>query len=63
MPTVAVRIKSKVVSCNVDARRGKPIVLKIEAAEMFADGQVLQQSANGVWLAEGDPACYIQFVD
>lgn len=45
----------------VGQRRGKPVVLAIEAGRMFRDGHVFYQSDNGVWLANSVPARYLRF--
>ncbi|SDH79284.1 putative RNA 2'-phosphotransferase [Actinokineospora alba] len=37
---------------TVGARRGKPVILVIDAARMAADGHVFHVSANGVWLTD-----------
>jgi putative RNA 2'-phosphotransferase len=47
----------------VAMRRGKPIVLRIAAAEMSAAGHVFYVSANGVWLTESVSPQYIEFPD
>lgn len=36
----------------VGSRRGSPIVLKIDAAQMDTDGILFYQSENGVWLTD-----------
>jgi putative RNA 2'-phosphotransferase len=51
-PDVATAIK-------VGARRGKPAILMIKSGQMYRDGYVFYQSANGVWLTEHVPAAYI----
>ena len=43
----------------VGARRGKPVVLTIDARQMVADGHVFFRSANGVWLVEPVPPAYL----
>ena len=43
----------------VGARRGEPVVLRVDAAAMAADGAVFTRSANGVWLTEAVPARYL----
>lgn len=40
---------------KVAARRGKPVVLTIRAAEMAAAGHVFYRAANGVWLTDHVP--------
>lgn len=44
----------------VGRRRGPPVVLRIEAAGMAADGHVFRLSGNGVWLTDRVPAGYIE---
>ncbi|WP_018684509.1 RNA 2'-phosphotransferase [Actinokineospora enzanensis] len=44
---------------TVGARRGKPVVLAVAAAEMVAVGHEFQLSANGVWLTPHVPADYL----
>lgn len=46
---------------KVGSRRGKPIILKVRAAEMHKDGYAFYQSKNGVWLCDEVPAKYIEF--
>ncbi|MFT3924748.1 MAG: RNA 2'-phosphotransferase [Myxococcales bacterium] len=43
----------------VGARRGRPVVLLIDAAAMHAAGHSFFCSANGVWLTEQVPAAYV----
>jgi putative RNA 2'-phosphotransferase len=45
----------------VGQRRGKPVILRIDAARMHADGHSFLQSANGVWLTDHVPPAYITF--
>ena len=45
----------------VGGRRGKPIILRVLAGKMHQDGYTFCLSANGVWLTESVPACYIAF--
>ncbi|MGQ0841417.1 RNA 2'-phosphotransferase [Actinokineospora sp.] len=42
----------------VGARRGKPVVLTVDAAAMVVDGHVFHVSANGVWLVAHVPVGY-----
>ncbi len=44
---------------KVGQRRGKPVILTIDAARMHADGYVFYLSANGVWLTDHVPLEYI----
>jgi putative RNA 2'-phosphotransferase len=46
---------------KVGQRRGKPVILRIDAARMHADGHSFLQSANGVWLTDHVPPAYITF--
>ncbi|MEV5548070.1 RNA 2'-phosphotransferase [Streptomyces sp. NPDC052309] len=46
---------------RVGARRGRPVVLTVEAAAMHRDGHVFQVSANGVWLTKAVPPQYLRF--
>jgi putative RNA 2'-phosphotransferase len=43
----------------VGARRGRPVVLRVDAAAMAAAGHRFWRSANGVWLAEAVPAAFL----
>ncbi|MFF5518506.1 RNA 2'-phosphotransferase [Streptomyces coeruleorubidus] len=45
---------------RVGARRGRPVVLTVDAAAMHRDGHVFQVSANGVWLTQAVPARYLR---
>lgn len=40
---------------RVGARRGKPVVLTVDAAAMSAAGHTFRVSANGVWLVDAVP--------
>jgi putative RNA 2'-phosphotransferase len=44
---------------TVGARRGKPVILAVDAAAMAADGHEFQVSANGVWLTAAVPPAYL----
>jgi putative RNA 2'-phosphotransferase len=44
----------------VGGRRGRPVVLRVDAAAMAADGFSFTRSANGVWLTDAVPARYLQ---
>ncbi|AWT44245.1 MULTISPECIES: RNA 2'-phosphotransferase [Streptomyces] len=46
---------------RVGARRGRPVVLAVDAGAMHHDGHVFHVSANGVWLTEAVPARYLRF--
>lgn len=43
---------------KVGARRGKPVVLKVDAGRMHRDGHTFYPSANGVWLTDLVPPGY-----
>lgn len=45
---------------KVGQRRGRPVVLVIEADRMFRDGHTFYQSENGVWLTDAVPPEYIR---
>jgi len=45
---------------KVGARRGKPVVLEVDAATMSADGYIFFHSANGVWLTDAVPPHYLR---
>lgn len=44
---------------RVGARRGKPVVLKVDAAGMHRDGHEFRVSTNGVWLVDAVPPAYL----
>ncbi|EYT79981.1 RNA 2'-phosphotransferase [Streptomyces sp. Tu 6176] len=46
---------------SVGARRGRPVVLAVDAAAMHRDGHVFRVSANGVWLTQAVPPRYLRF--
>ncbi|MEU6505907.1 RNA 2'-phosphotransferase [Streptomyces sp. NPDC046942] len=46
---------------RVGARRGRPVVLAVDAGAMHRDGHVFRVSANGVWLTEAVPPRYLRF--
>ncbi|WP_406343509.1 RNA 2'-phosphotransferase [Streptomyces sp. NBC_00648] len=45
---------------RVGARRGRPVVLGVDAAAMRRDGHVFHISANGVWLTDCVPPKYLR---
>jgi putative RNA 2'-phosphotransferase len=45
---------------RVGARRGRPLILTVDAKAMHADGHEFRLSANGVWLVQHVPARYLQ---
>ncbi|MFE6757767.1 RNA 2'-phosphotransferase [Streptomyces sp. NPDC057684] len=46
---------------RVGARRGRPVVLSVDAGAMYRDGHTFRVSANGVWLTEAVPPRYLRF--
>ncbi|ROO83626.1 putative RNA 2'-phosphotransferase [Actinocorallia herbida] len=44
---------------RVGARRGRPVVLRVDSARMAADGHLFQRTANGVWLTGHVPPRYL----
>ncbi|WP_415947626.1 RNA 2'-phosphotransferase [Streptomyces sp. KLOTTS4A1] len=48
---------------RVGARRGRPVVLSVDAGAMHRDGHVFRVSANGVWLTAAVPARYLRLPD
>jgi putative RNA 2'-phosphotransferase len=48
---------------TVGARRGRPVVLRVDAAAMAADGRTFTRSANGVWLVDAVPPAYLSRID
>jgi putative RNA 2'-phosphotransferase len=54
--------KDRNVARKVGARRGKPVILKVDAARMYRRGHRFFISANGVWLTESVPPEYLAHV-
>lgn len=48
---------------RVGARRGKAVILRIDARRMARQGFVFHRTPNGVWLTEHVPAEFIAFPD
>ncbi|MFF2849943.1 RNA 2'-phosphotransferase [Streptomyces sp. NPDC058001] len=46
---------------RVGARRGRPVVLSVDAGSMHTDGHEFRVSANGVWLTAAVPPAYLRF--
>ncbi|MEW1548182.1 RNA 2'-phosphotransferase [Streptomyces tsukubensis] len=46
---------------RVGARRGRPVVLSVDAGAMHRAGHVFRVSANGVWLADAVPPAFLRF--
>ena len=52
----AVHLSADVATAQrVGARRGRPVVLRVDAVAAAADGAVFSRSANGVWLVAAVP--------
>ena len=45
---------------NVGSRHGAPIVLRVNAQQLVADGYQLYRSLNGVWQIKEVPAQYLE---
>src|SRR5208337_5516734 len=45
---------------KVGARRGKPVILRVDAGGMHRDGHKFLLSANGVWLTDAVPPGYLK---
>ncbi len=43
----------------VGGRHGRPVVLRVDAARMRAEGWTFYRSANDVWLVDAVPAAYL----
>lgn len=46
---------------RVGARRGRPVVLSVDAGAMHAAGHVFWRSDNGVWLTDAVPVAFLSF--
>ena len=46
---------------KVGSRRGKPIVLQVDATAMHQQGHLFYLSANGVWLVDAVPTKFLTF--
>ena len=44
---------------RVGARRGKPVILQVDAGKMHSRGFTFFVSANGVWLTDSVPAVFL----
>lgn len=49
-----------VTATKVGARRGRPVILVVDAAQMHRDGFTFFCSANGVWLVDHVPPAYVR---
>ena len=50
-------------AAKVGQRRGRPVVLAIDARQMAADGHAFRLSANGVWLTDHVPPEYLRLLE
>ncbi|NBM17537.1 RNA 2'-phosphotransferase [Streptomyces sp. GC420] len=48
---------------RVGARRGRPVVLSVDAGAMHRAGHVFRVSSNGVWLVDEVPPAFLRFQD
>ena len=48
---------------KVGKRRGRPVILVIDAEKMHQDGHLFYLSQNGVWLTQSVPRKYIAYWD
>ena len=48
-------------AARVGQRRGRPVVLVVEAGRMHREGIAFFRSENGVWLTDAVPANFLQF--
>jgi len=53
--------KDRETATRVGARRGRPVVLTVDAGAMHRDGHIFHVSANGVWLIKAVPPQYLRF--
>jgi putative RNA 2'-phosphotransferase len=48
---------------KVGARRGRPVVLRVDSAALAAEGAAFTRSANGVWLIDAVPPRHLSVLD
>ena len=48
---------------TVGERRGRPVVLRVDAAGLAAGGAQFSVSVNGVWLVAAVPPAYLALID
>ncbi len=60
----AVHLSSDVATARaVGGRRGRPVVLRVDAAAQAAEGAAFTRSANGVWLVDAVPPSHLCVAD
>jgi putative RNA 2'-phosphotransferase len=60
----AVHLSTDVATARlVGARRGRPVVLRIDAAGLAATGSAFTRSAKGVWLVDTVPPAFLAVLD
>jgi putative RNA 2'-phosphotransferase len=60
----AVHLSPDVVTARtVGGRRGRAVVLRVDAARLAADGTRFARSANGVWLVDAVPPKYLSITE
>ena len=47
---------------KVGSRHGRPVVYRVAAGKMKADGHVFYRSVNGVWLTKEVPVRYLELL-
>lgn len=47
---------------KVGSRRGKPVILTVNSGQMYQEGYLFYQSANGVWLTDHVPPQYLEII-
>lgn len=53
--------KDQETALKVGSRHGRPMILKVAAAQAFDDGVEFYEADNGVWLTKALPKAYISF--
>ncbi len=48
---------------KVGRRRGKPVVLRVDAASLHRDGRLFYLTANAVWLVDEVPPAYVSVAE
>ena len=51
----------KIITMEVGARRGRPVLLTIHSGDMHRAGHLFYRSANGVWLVDHVPPQFVEF--